>query len=181
MMDGVGRQERGYNMQLRSGRPFFLADPLPEDIEIRDIAAALSKICRFGGHTKEFYSVAEHSVYVSLLVPENLALYGLLHDAAEAYMGDAIRPLKREFPQITEFEQNIWLAIAARYGLPNELPDEVKLADDIILAEEKIKVMSKPDGTVWGELPEPSTIMADFRFTPYQAEIMFMSRFLECR
>ena len=114
-------------------------------------------------------------------MPENLALCGLLHDAAEAYMGDIIRPLKCAIPEIVEFEQKIWRVIATRYGLRSELPDEVKLADNIILAEEKLTVMAEPDGTAWGELPEPSTIMADFRFTPHQAEIMFMSRFLECR
>ena len=180
-MMGVGRQERGYNMQLRSGRAFFPTDPLPEDIEITDIAASLSKICRFGGHTKEFYSVAEHSVYVSLLVPKQFALCGLLHDAIEAYMGDVIRPIKCQIPELIVMEEMIWQAVADKFGLPKTMPEEVVEADDTILAEEKLTVMGTPNGAAWGALPPPSNIMSAFCLNPRQAEILFMHRFLECR
>src|SRR5689334_10911717 len=83
---------RGYNMTTFSGEPFWPLDPQPEDIRIVDIAHALSLQCRFNGHTKFHYSVAQHSLIMSFNVPLQFALEALLHDAAEAYIGDLIRP-----------------------------------------------------------------------------------------
>lgn len=77
-----------------SGRSVSLYDPTPEMICIEDIAHALSHVCRFGGHTREFYSVAQHSCLVSYLAPAEWRLAALMHDATEAYLGDVIRPLK---------------------------------------------------------------------------------------
>lgn len=98
---------RGYNQTTASGYPFWSLDPRPEDIRIEDIAAHLSRICRFGGALKEkafnaagsyefieIYSVAQHSVLVSQRVPQEFALEALLHDAAEAYVGDMVKPVK---------------------------------------------------------------------------------------
>src|ERR1035441_1601867 len=85
-----------------SGVRFWPLIPNPADIRIEDIAHALSNQCRFGGHTREFYSVAEHSVRVSqLCTPEN-ALWGLLHDASEAYLSDVTAPIT-ELPQLEAY------------------------------------------------------------------------------
>ena len=91
-----------------TGRQFWPASPDPEQIQIEDIAHALSNLCRFGGHTREFYSVAQHSVLVSQNVPDDLRLVGLMHDATEAYCGDMIRPLKNVLPEFKELENGIW-------------------------------------------------------------------------
>ena len=162
-MDGFGIVDgRGPNMQLASGKPFFPLDPRPDEIDIEDIAIALSRICRFGGHTKSFYSVAEHSILVSLLVPDEHRLTALLHDATEAYIGDMIRPLKSQIPQFSEIENNIWSAIAERFSLPVEMPSCVKDADVLALAIEKRDVMAEPIGVDWGNLPPAPNISASW-------------------
>lgn len=165
-MDGFGIVDsRGPNMQLASGKPFFPLDPRPDEIEIDDIAIALSRICRFGGHTTTFYSVAEHSILVSLLVPDEHRLTALLHDATEAYIGDMIRPLKSQIPQFSEIENNLWSAIAERFSLPVEMPSCVKDADVLALAIEKRDVMAEPIGVDWGNLPPAPKIRAGRLFS----------------
>lgn len=140
---------RGDWMQTVSGIQFWPLDPRPEEIEIGDIAHALSNICRFGGHSRWFYSVAEHSVIVSENVSDNHRLTALLHDATEAYLGDMIRPLKRCMPIYREAERLLWLAVAAKFGLPSEIPSEVTLADNRLLLNEKA-VLTGPEPAPWG-------------------------------
>lgn len=139
-------------MWLSGGRQLHLPLPLPGEICIEDIAHALSNICRFGGHTSRFYCVAEHSLRVSYYVgiqavrtPEELhqkrihALAGLLHDAPEAYLGDMIRPLKHGTligEEYRVFEEILHREIFRTFGLPAELPEEVKAADAYFCARE---------------------------------------------
>src|ERR1700683_336889 len=86
--------DRGAWIVTFSGRRFYVLDPRPSDVRIEDIAHSLSLQCRFNGHVKNFYSVAQHSVLVSERCDPADALYGLLHDASEAYIGDMSAPLK---------------------------------------------------------------------------------------
>lgn len=117
---------RGDWIQTFSGREFYPMDPRPEDIDIIDIAHQLAMTCRYGGAVKRFYSVAEHSVllacYVERMKPErkDLALQALLHDAAEAYICDIPRPLKRsvQMAGYVEAEMAIEEAIEAAFNLP---------------------------------------------------------------
>lgn len=126
-----------------SGRQFFLLSPTPESIAIEDIAHALSMICRWGGHTKKFYSVAQHSVHVSYLLTPDLALQGLLHDATEAYVGDVVRPLKVLLADYDAIEALVWEAIAAKFNLPVVLDPAVKRADLLALAIERRDLVTK--------------------------------------
>ena len=125
--------DRGPNMQVFSGRPFYPLDPKPEDIDAGDIITSLSRIVRYGGHysapSREHYSVAQHSVLVAKLVPEEYQLEALLHDAAEAYIGDNTSPMKRAVPAISHVEAPIFEAIALKFGIDSLLPDCVKEAD----------------------------------------------------
>lgn len=147
---------RGDWMHTFTGRAFYPLDPRPDDIDERDIAHALSLVCRYGGHVKRFYSVAEHCVHIATYLLDttgdaHLALWGLLHDAPEAYVGDMVRPLKRQIPQYQKIENGIMVAIAEKYGLPREdifsvdLPAAVKDADNRILLTEKAALLSEPE------------------------------------
>lgn len=135
--DAVAALEaRGPFVQTWSGHAFYPFDPKPDEVEIEDIAHALANSCRFNGHCEVFYSIAQHAYVVSNIVPPADALAGLLHDAAEAYVGDMVRPLKIRMPDFDAVEHRIWLAIAERYGLDPELPETVRRADDVMLATE---------------------------------------------
>lgn len=123
-------------IQLASGRYFDYTKFGPEDIDINDIAHALSHLCRYTGHCRMFYSVAQHSVEVSLIVRPELALEGLLHDASEAYLGDVNRPLKMLLPDYRDLEHDVDRAIRMRFGLPLQESPEVKEADNILLVTE---------------------------------------------
>src|ERR1035437_8189217 len=121
-----------------SGIRFWPMLPNPADIRIEDIAHALSNQCRFGGHAREFYSVAEHSVRVSQHCPPEDALWGLLHDASEAYLCDVPAPLK-ELPAFEAYraaERSLQGTIATRFGLAPEQPESVGDADRTILRVE---------------------------------------------
>jgi 5'-deoxynucleotidase YfbR-like HD superfamily hydrolase len=123
--------------QTYTGIQFWPLDPRPEECLIEDIAHALALQCRFNGHCKYFYSIAQHSVLVSKIVKPENALWGLMHDAAEAYVGDMVRPLKSSQPFFREVEAKVMAAICDKFGLPRQEPSEVKKADDIVLMTEK--------------------------------------------
>jgi hypothetical protein len=113
------------------GKKFYVLDPRPEDIDINDIATALSKKCRWGGHCSGFFSVAEHSVLCSYLVPRGMELSALLHDASEAYLPDLPSPIKDmpEFAIFSEAEDLIHEAVALKFNLHYLGSPEVKAAD----------------------------------------------------
>jgi hypothetical protein len=134
---------RGDWMQIYSGGRFYPLDPRPDEIHSEDIAHALSLLCRYGGHVDRFYSVAEHCVLMSEWVPPEHALAALLHDATEAYVVDVPRPLKRYLPEYRTIEEQVWYAIAYRFGISFILPPMVKEADDRIILTERNALMSR--------------------------------------
>lgn len=166
---------RGDWMRTRSGKKFYPADPRPEDIEIIDIASGLARECRYGGQLSGFYSVAEHSVLVADVLPEELKLQGLLHDAPEAWLRDMVRPAKILLPQYGELEDRVWAAVAWRFGLPRELDPRVKQADDAVLLAEKAQLFPDEHDD-WSIKGEPANVSV-WGFGHENAERLFLNKF----
>lgn len=158
---------------------FDVASPDTQHVHIADIAHALSNICRFNGHTLEHYSVAQHSVLVSYQVPKEFELQGLLHDAAEAYIGDIATPLKRLLHDYLAIERKVEAAVFAAFGLPAMLHPSVKHADAVVLATE-VRDLMPANADYWACLsdiqPLPSVIRP---MTNVHAEMLFLNRFAE--
>ena len=130
----------------QSGQQFDLLRPTASMIKPVDIAHALSRLCRFNGHTRAHYSVAQHSLIVASLVPVEHQLVALLHDATEAYIGDMTRPLKAVMPEYQYVENQIWLAVCERFDIQIDLPGCVKQADMVALATERRDLMPEHPG-----------------------------------
>lgn len=113
-----------------SGKKFDYINSTIDDIDIEDIAGALSNICRFAGHLSEFYSVAQHSVLCSQLVEPEFAFEALMHDAAEAYCLDIPAPLKALLPDYRLIETRTDHLIRLKFGLPLDETYLVKYAAD---------------------------------------------------
>jgi uncharacterized protein len=160
--------------QTFTGKRFWPLDPRPEDICIEDIAHALGNICRYSGHCKPFYSVAEHSVILSHYVPKEFALWALLHDAEEAYLADIPRPIKHLIPGWHQIAERVQNAVCDKFGLPREMPEAVKIADHAILADEKAALMV--DGPKWSNMIPPLGAHI-YCFEPVIAGAVFLRRF----
>lgn len=175
----------------RSGVQFYPLDPKPEEIRIEDIAHALAMLCRFGGHTSVFYSVAQHSVLVSEVVEQlvsdvpdlttrervDAVRWGLMHDAPEGLgLGDVIGPVKHaaEMYAYRSYERNLELAVAAAFGLPEEMPPVVKRADNILLATERRDLCRKPPTHKDREAPLLQKILP---WSPELAKARFLERY----
>ena len=166
-------------IQTYSGRRFSPINPNPNAIVIQDISHALAMQCRFTGHTRKFYSIAQHSVLVSYICDPNDRLFGLMHDASEAFLTDLSSPLKRsgKFQDYVACERKLQQAICIRFGLPLEEPPSVKKADNLLLATEARDLLG-PLHSDWKLPVEP----LPFTITPWtsdQAEDKFIKRFFE--
>jgi hypothetical protein len=162
-----------------SGIRFWPLDPRPADILIQDIAHALAQQPRFGGHTRQFYSIAQHSVLVSQLCRPEDALWGLLHDASEAYLQDVCRPLKElaEFDAYRAAESRSQRCIVKRFGLGPEQPPSVTAADDWMLAVEYRDLMTPVRDQYIAAPPAHVSVSITELWRPELAKLAFLTRF----
>lgn len=168
-VNGVGTYIETY-----TGRKFNALLPTPDSIHIKDIAHALSMTCRFAGMGNAFYSVAEHSVVVADRLPDKYKLWGLLHDAAEAYIGDMPSPFKSLFSNYKEIEANILRVIVAKYGLDPEEPEAVKVVDRRLLHTEARFLIPECSWLDTSKVYQDVKIMA---LPPAKAEELFLFAF----
>lgn len=141
-----------------TGVSFYPFDPRKEDVRIEDIGHALGNLCRFGGHCRWFYSVAEHSVRAFKEAQFRGATRRqqrgvLLHDAAEAYVIDVPRPIKKSLQGYNEIESGIEAVLADMFDFDPHDPI-IKELDEVMLATEKRDLMPATS-LAWASLPEP--------------------------
>lgn len=177
--DGVS-QNSPHSLRLRSGRYFNLLDPHPDQFTLTDIAGALAKLCRYGGQINQFYSVAEHCVWCARVArydgrSNDIVKAVFLHDAAEAFCGDVIRPLKLLLSEYKIVEKRVESAIAQKYGVDfaaaAEYIDEIDLSMMIL---EKNTLFSHDDVPWVGEERARPLGIIPMGFQPPQAEGLYL-------
>jgi hypothetical protein len=150
-----------------NGMYFPFDDPDSYHFTPEVIARALSRICRFTGHTSEFYSVAQHCVMASEMAPAHLRMELLMHDASEAFLGDVASPLKAKLAAYREIEHRVEHAIAKQFALPFPHPPEVKVIDLRMLATERRDLLPRGHrGDDWALMYKPF----DWRIDPWPME-----------
>lgn len=164
-------------IQLADGSMFAPLAPDPERMSPVAIACGLANACRFGGQTRRYYSVAQHSVLVALLAPDapELQRYALLHDAEEAFgLPDLPTPMKPFFPQFVEAQRRIGRMVLDRYGVDPGLKRVVKPYDMLALSIEKRDLKEASDGYLH-DLPAPPGWVRVRPLTPRPAERLFLA------
>ena len=185
---------KGDWIQMQDGKPFWPLDPRIEEITIEDIAHSLSLQCRWNGHCREFYSVAQHCVLVAQEAQEiepRAALWGLMHDATETYLCDVPRPLKPLLQGYKEAEDALSVSIIEKFNIPFDaaIDGAVHEADSIQLLLERNELLDDPV-IPWGnaqcyEDSIPKESLSDryedfYCWEPKTAAWRFMEEFNDC-
>lgn len=167
-------------IRLRSGSYFDFLEPRPEQFTLGDIAGALSKICRFGGQIESFYSVAEHSFHCAELgakdgLPLDAQAALLLHDAAEAFIGDVVKPLKIMLTEYGEIERRVEAVIAEKFLIDFRREDtSIREIDHAMLIAERRALFTKDEVEWCGENEVRKIDFWPECWLPEQAEAKFL-------
>lgn len=186
----------GNYMHTSTGRKYWPLDPRPEEVEAETIAHHLATRCRYNGAVRHpdvpnriFYSVAEHSVYVAMMVAQHggtreEVACALLHDASEAYNGDLIRPLKHDdlfsgpFKTVEERNER---AVCTAFDLPYPFPKVVKWADEAVTAAEIQQIVPHCPSELWDMRLHDDSTVAPYEIAmmaPHEAKDYFQNAFL---
>ncbi len=170
-------------IETYTGRTFYIQEPSPDYVCLKDIAHSLSNLCRYNGHCEKFYSVAEHSVHVAKFIeflkfPTTVVMAALLHDACEAYTGDFPSPIKWAIPELQTMEKKIQEAVHEHFNIGPQAYKN-KVIDDIdkrIVQDERKALMTKSclPWAVDGYVPLNITVEA---WVPEVAEKKFLEAF----
>ena len=173
----------GLWIQTYSGKRFHFLSPSPEELDIEDIAHALGLTCRYGGHSRQFFSVAQHCVLASYLYPHP---WSLLHDLGEAYLGDIPSPIKRTLPHFSDAEEGILKIASERFNLVWPIPAQVNVVDKQLLKLEMNSMMRFPEAYTAQGLDKFKQRLEDVfpnrmaaSWTPEEAEFRFLKRYEE--
>lgn len=177
-MNEIVRRIIGPTILLTSGAYFDFEAPEACEITIEDIAHGLAMTCRFAGQCSRHYSVAQHSVHLSHIVPPEHAYQGLMHDASEAVVGDMAKPLKTMLPEYSVIEKRAEAAIFKRFNVATPLPPTIKEADIQMLVTEQRQLMKNRDDWEYtrGRRPLDFVIPA---WSPEEAKAQFLARYAE--
>lgn len=165
-------------ISIVGGGYFDFLNPSKSEYTIDTIATALSNLCRYTGHVTRFYSVAEHSVLVSRIVPAKYALEALLHDASEAFVGDVSSPLKKLLDRYQEIEDEVQKSIAEKFNLVYPFPDEIHKADKQLYWSERREIAPAVD-LLWNKAFRASKRVEPQGWTPKVAKKRFLARYQE--
>lgn len=147
-------------LELSSGRKFFINTT--EHFEAEEIAHALSLQCRYGGHSRRFYSVAQHTLLVAEIMRHfdlGDPFEGLHHDDTEHLLIDMPSPVKALLPEYKRLEKSLDARLRKFWGLPETITEGCKRADYIALyVEAAVLIPSGGDGECW---PNPDNVKAD--------------------
>ena len=165
-------------IQTYTGRAVYPFAPHPKDIDIEDIAHALAHQCRYAGHVRKFYSVAQHCVLIARALKaasydRRTIAAGLMHDATEAYLVDLPRPVKNMLPGYKDAEVRLAAVIAEKFGLPPVEPAVVKEYDMRILRNEAEALLGDAVGGWWHAI-EPLPIPTVVPWEPPAAKKAFL-------
>ena len=156
------------------GHKFFVENPRPEDIDIHDIAHPLSNICRYNGHAKFFYSVAQHCCLLHDIIPEKGKKAILFHDASEAYICDIPSPIKPLLINYYALEKKIQDVIEKKFNVVDYDHELIKEYDNRILADEHLALFPNSPHK-WAKIWEPLGVWIDI-WSPRRAEREFLKR-----
>jgi hypothetical protein len=183
--DGINTLEPDC-IETFTGRWFNVVNPVVDAVHIQGVAHGLSMICRYGGQCRVFYSVAEHSVYVSKALDHFndpvLSLAGLLHDGSEAYVGDVTRPLKKELEKYATIERLVQGCINRKFDIPvtaDKFKDLIKLADNAMLKQEVTTLLPSQGKEFVHSILDYVPVSTPVGWTPDEAKERFLSRFHE--
>jgi len=176
----MSKEQTPSSITTLSGKWFDILNPEEYEYDVEEMATALSNLCRYTGHVNKFYSVAEHSVLVSRIVPVSLRLPALLHDASEAYLGDVASPLKKLLPEYRAIEERVQAAIFKYFGLEYPMDTAIHEADKRMYWQERQDIANNGvKDSIWHQDLRATRKEKAVGMPPHMARRMFLSRYKE--